>query len=53
MSTEGERVYDPQLGKIITRLKKTTQQLQQECAEKIRCVSQAEKILREASASHS
>ena len=38
MPTEGERVYDPQLGKIITRLK-TAQQLQQECAEKNRCIS--------------
>ncbi len=52
MSTEDERVYDPQLGKVITRLKKTAQQLQQECTEKKRCVSQAERILREASISH-
>ena len=52
MSTEGERVYDPLLGKIITHLKKTAQQLQQECAEKNRCVSQAEKILSQANASH-
>ena len=51
MSTEGERVYDPQLGKIITRLKKTAQQLQQECEEKDRCVKYAEDILRQASTS--
>jgi hypothetical protein len=42
MSTEGERVYDPQLGKVITRLKKTAQQIRQECDEKERCIRQAE-----------
>lgn len=52
MSTEGERVYDPQLGKIITRLKKTAQQLQQEGEEKERCAREAEAILRQASTSH-
>ena len=52
MSTEGERVYDPQLGKIITRLKKTADQIQQECKEKDRCIRQAEEILRQASTFH-
>ena len=52
MSTEGERVYDPLLGKIITHLKKTAQQLQQECDEKDRCIRQAEEFLRQASTSH-
>ncbi len=52
MATEGERVYDPQLGKIITRLKTTAQKIQQECKEKDRCVRHAEKILRQASTSH-
>jgi hypothetical protein len=49
MSTESECFYDPQLGKIITHLKKTTQQLQQECKERERCVRHAEEILRQAS----
>lgn len=52
MSTEGERVYDPVLGKILTRLKKTAQQLKQECEEKDRCIRHAEEILREASTMH-
>ncbi len=52
MSTEEERVYDPLLGKIITRLKKTAQQIQQECEEKDRCIKQAEEILRQASTAH-
>ncbi len=50
MSTESERVYDPQLGKVITRLIKTAQQIRQEC-EKDRCVRQAEEILRQANTS--
>ena len=52
MSPEGERVYDPQLGKVITRLKKTAQQIQQECEEKDRCIRHAEEILRQASTDH-
>jgi hypothetical protein len=52
MSTEGEQVYDPVLGKVLTRLKKTAQQLQQEGKEKNRCVQYAEEILREASRLH-
>ena len=52
MSTEGERVYDPVLGKILTRLKKTAQQLKQECEEKDRCIRYAEDLLRQASADH-
>jgi hypothetical protein len=51
MSTEGERVYDPVLGKILTRLKKTAQQLKRECEEKDRCVRHAEDILRQTSTS--
>ncbi len=52
MSPERERVYAPQLGRIITRLKKTAQQIQRECEEKDRCIRQAEEILRQASLSH-
>ena len=51
MPSEDEHVYDPQLGRIISRLKQTAQQLQQECEEKNRCVRQAEEILRQASMS--
>jgi len=47
MSAEDECVYDPVLGKVITRLKKTAQQLERECAEKDRCIRQAEEILRQ------
>ena len=43
MSTEEERVYDPLLGKIITRLKKTAQQIQQECEEKDRASNRLRK----------
>ena len=52
MSTEKERFYDPQVGKVITRLKKTTQQIRQECDEKDRCIRYAEEILQKASADH-
>ena len=52
MSTEDEHVYDPQLGKVLTRVKKTAQQIKQECEEKDRCVIHAEEILRQASTSH-
>ncbi len=52
MSTEGKRVYDPVLGKILTRLKKTAQQLQQEGDERDHCIRYAEEILRHASADH-
>ena len=52
MSTEGKSVYDPVFGKILTRLKKTVQQLKQECEEKDRCIKYAEEILRQASALH-
>ena len=52
MSTENERVFDPQLGKVITRLKRTAQQIRQECEEKDRCVREAEEILRQASMPH-
>ena len=48
MPSEDEHVYDPQLGRIISRLKQT---VQQECEEKNRCVRQAEEILRQASMS--
>ena len=51
MSTEGERVYDPQLGKVMTRLNKAARQIQQECEEKHRCVTHAEGNLRQASTS--
>jgi hypothetical protein len=53
MSTEGEQVYDPVLGKVLTRLKKTAQQLQQEGEEKDRCIRYAEEVLRQASRDHS
>ncbi len=49
---EGDCVYDPVLGKILTRLKKTSDQLQQECEEKDRCIRYAEEILRQASMDH-
>lgn len=52
MASESERVYDPVLGKVLTRLKKTAQQIQQECEEKNRCIKYAEAILREASRLH-
>ena len=53
MSNEGERVYDPRLGKVLTRLKKTAPQIKQECEEKDRCVRYAEEILRQVSTSES
>ena len=49
MSPDSERVYDPWLGKVITRLRTTAQQLQQDGEEKDRCVREAEEILRQAS----
>ena len=52
MSTEGELVYDPQSGKVITRLKQAAQQTRQECEEKDRCIQHAEEILRQASKAH-
>ncbi len=52
MSTEGEQVYDPVLGKVITRLKRTAQQQQQECEEKDRRIRYAEEILCQASMDH-
>ena len=53
MSTEGELVYDPQSGKVITRLIQAAQQTRQECEEKDRCIKHAEEILRQASKAHS
>lgn len=52
MSTESERVYDPVFGKVLTRLKKTAHQLQQDCEEKDRCIRYAEQILRQANGDH-
>ena len=52
MSPEQERVYDPQLGKIMIRLKKNAREVQQESEETDRCIRLAEEILRGASASH-
>jgi hypothetical protein len=52
MSTEGELVYDPQSGKVITRLNQVAQQTRQECEEKDRCIKHAEEILRQASKAH-
>jgi hypothetical protein len=52
MSSESERVYDPVLGKVVTRLKTITHRLKQEFEEKDRCVKQAEEILRQASRAH-
>lgn len=52
MSPESERVYDPHLGKIVTRLKKTAQQIAHESEEKDRCIRHAEEILRQASTSY-
>jgi dihydroxyacetone kinase-like predicted kinase len=52
MSGDGERFYDPVFGTILTRLKKTAQQVQQECEEKARCIRYAEELLRQASVNH-
>ena len=52
MSTEGELVYDPQSGKVITRQKQADQETRQECEEKDRCIKRAEEILRQASKAH-
>jgi hypothetical protein len=52
MSNEGERVYDPVLGKVLTRLKKSAQQQQQVGDENDRCIGYAEEILRQASRDH-
>ena len=51
MSPEEERVYDPQLGKILIRLKKNAREVQQESEETERCIKLAEQILRQASTS--
>jgi hypothetical protein len=53
MSPEQESVYDPQLGKVIIRLKKNAPEVQQESEETDRCINLAEEILRQASTSHS
>ena len=52
MSAEEERVYDPLLGKIITRLKKTAPTDTAGVRGEGSCIKQAEEILRQASTAH-